>query len=116
MCIRDRIAGAKADDRHGLAVERSHHQFADFTVGNGLQRYGIDDFDHKSILPDVQAILLGAFKSDTWTIHFGKAEGVVGLDAKHFFDSQSVLLRVRLGTNHQRRQLCVLAGIESLFL
>ena len=97
------IAGAKADDRHGLAVERSHHQFADFTVSNGLQRYRIDDFDHISILPDVQAVLLRTFEGDARTVHFGEAERVVGLDAEHLFNALPVLFRVRLGADYQAR-------------
>ena len=63
----------------------------------------------------MQAVLLGAFEGDAGAVHLGEAEGVVRLDAEHLLDAPPVLVGMRLGADHQRVQLRVLARIEAFF-
>ena len=106
------VARAVADHRHRLPVERRHHQFAGFAIGEGRQRLRVDDLDDVGIFPDMQPVLLGTFESDARAVHLGKPERVVGLDAEHRFDAPPMLLGMRLGADDQRMQPRIPARVQ----
>ena len=94
------VAGAVTQDGHALTAQAGHDQFADLAVGHGLAGPGIHDLRQVRILPDMQAVLVLAFKGHARAVHLGEAVRVVGLHVEEFFDTAPEFHRIGLGPHH----------------
>ena len=110
------VAGAVAQQRHGLAAQRGEHQLANLAVGHGLQCLGVNNLNDIIVLPEVQAVLLGALEAYAGAAHLAHTEGVVGLYPQHVLNTLALLLAVRLCTDGEHLQFSVAARIDALLL
>ena len=81
------IAGAVADDRHGLLGEAGEYQFPFLAIGQHLTGFRIDDFGVEVVLPDGRAVLgLQALLGHSGAHHLRQAIDVHRVDAQALFD------------------------------
>jgi len=110
-----KVTCSVANERHHIAIKRRKNQFANFTVGERLQRFRIDNFYQVTILPDMHSVLLQAFKCYTGTVHFSHPETIVSLYTKHTLNLPSLLIGVRFRPYNKRLQT-TLCRIDPFFL
>ena len=95
------VAGAIAQQRHGLTIDSGQHQLAQFAIGHGFQRHWVDNLNDEIILPDVKSVLFRTLEGHTWSHHLGDTIRVVGLHAQLLLDALALFFAVGLGSNAQ---------------
>ena len=110
------VAGAIAQQRHGLAVEGGEHQFADFAIGHRLQSFWIDNLDDIVVFPEVEAVLFLTLKAYTRAAHLAHTKRVVCFHAHHLLDALTLFLRVWFGSDGQHLEFCVATRIDAFLL
>src|SRR5208282_2565798 len=85
---------------HGLFYQRRYNHFTLFAVSKTFSCFWINDFDKVTIMPDMQAIMLGAFKCNTRSKELAHAIRIESGKTKTIFERNSHGIRPWLSAEY----------------